>query len=483
MYLQPVDLGRLTVDGIGGLRKLDPAVRVERQKDAVQVGLGRLTLRRLDAPYGPMDANGWSRVLFQAINQLRGASLSVSAATPDRIYQAVFNGMLADLDGYSRYAGPTRAALDRAQREGFGGIGVHVERLGDQVIVTGLSPRGPALRAGVRIGDSIVAINGDTTRPMKAADIDDRLRGPAGSTVVLTLAPRDDSPKAGEITVVITRALVIPDTVTLTLSGRVAVIKIDRFNAATTADLRAALDQARRDLGIGARGYILDLRGNPGGLLDQAVGVATLFMPRGVILSTIGRAPESRQQFDAMSGDYTDGLPLVVLVDGRSASAAEVVTAALQDSGRAVVVGANSYGKGSVQTVTRLPNDGELFLTWSRIYTPGGYTLNRQGVVPNICTSGTVDKASTLVAELKAGRLSLPSMLRTWRAEAGENNAALLSLRAMCPWHVHPADLDMKVALMLLSDPRLYRRALHVEPRYHRRPLRIAHHLAATTTP
>src|SRR3546814_20352184 len=156
---------------------------------------------------------------------------------------------------------------------------------------------------------------------------------------------------------------------------------------------------------------ILDLRGNPGGLLNQSVAVADMFISHGQIISTRGRHPDSFQYFDAESDDATGGLPLVVLVDGQSASGAEVVAAALQDSGRAVVVGASSYGKGSVQTVTRLPNAGELFLPWSRIYSPAGYTPPHQRVMPTLCTrTSPGGDAAQLRARFRPGGSTEPRL-------------------------------------------------------------------------
>ena len=149
-----------------------------------------------------------------------------------------------------------------------------------------------------------------------------------------------------------------------------------------------------------------------------------------------------------------------MLLDGRSASGAEVVAAALQDSRRGVLVGASTYGKGSVQTVTRLPNDGELFLTWSRIFAPSGYTLHLQGVMPTICTSTGIDDPDRIVAMFSAGQLAVPASMTSLRQAAPEDEAALQRLREACPWREHDAELDVEVALRLLRDPLLFQQAL-----------------------
>jgi len=288
---------------------------------------------------------------------------------------------------------------------------------------------------------------------MGPEQIAERLRGAPGTSVALTVGPASDKGRR----LMVRRDKVIPNTVTAQAVEGIGIIHIDRFNAATALNVRDAVSRLGGPAEI--RGIVLDLRGNPGGLLDQAVAVADQFIRQGRIISTRGRHPDSMQKFDATPDDIADGLPMVVLVDGRSASAAEIVAAALQDSGRAVVVGASSFGKGSVQTVTRLPNDGELFLTWSRIYTPAGYTLHRQGVQPSICTSNDVKTPEQALLSLAAGPVP-PSTLALWRQRAPDDETALTRLREACPWKEHAPELDIQVARNLLQDTALYRRAL-----------------------
>ncbi|WP_029007076.1 S41 family peptidase [Azospirillum halopraeferens] len=458
-YIQPVDMHRLGFDGLKALRTIDPDVDVQRDEAAVRV----YTSGRPEAVYAsplPSSAGGWATLTATAVERLRARSATLRDASPERIYQAVFDAVTADLDGYSRYAGAARATSERAQRDGYGGIGVVLDSMGGRHAVRTVVPDGPAARHGVRDGDIVVAIDDKPVADLDETALRDRLRGPTGTLVHLTLR-RDDDYSFRRVS--IRRERVVPNTVTHAVeAGGVAVITVERFNAATAARLREAVAEAVRTMGPAARGLILDLRGNPGGLLDQAVSVADLFIPHGRIISTEGRHPDSRQRFDAASDDVAGGLPLVVLVDGRSASAAEVVAAALQDSGRAVVVGASSFGKGSVQTVTRLPNDGELFLTWSRIYTPAGYTLHRQGVQPVICTSRDPLDAERLLEDLREGRARLPAEVSSWRAAAADDETALNHLRAACPWKDHAPDLDVQVARRLLSEPGLYTRALAI---------------------
>jgi carboxyl-terminal processing protease len=253
---------------------------------------------------------------------------------------------------------------------------------------------------------------------------------------------------------------VVPETVTYRREGDIAYFRIYQFNEDTTASLRREFENARNEIGEHLRGVILDLRGDPGGVLDQAVGVADLFMDSGRIVSTIGRNPDSHQYYEATPGDIAQGLPIAILINGNSASASEIVAAALQDSGRAVLIGTNSYGKGTVQTVPRLPNNGEISLTWARYFAPSGYTLNHIGVLPSICTNNGDQDATELLAELGDGKLNaVPVKARN--TTSPEDTPALDKLRATCPaYKSAERAVDLQVAIRLLGQPRLYAEAL-----------------------
>ncbi len=458
IYLQPVDLAKLCIDGLGGLRSLDPMLKIERGAQSVTITRGNRLVTSFAIPEND-DPNGWSALTIHAVERTRQFSPQIYDATSDQIYQAVFDGLLADLDSYSRYTTPQRANSERAIREGVGGVGLSVEPRNGRYFIQEVSADGPADLSGIVVGESLEAVDGAATSAMDAQAVRDSLRGTPGSVVRLTIGAHQNAARASR-TVSLHRERVIPNSVRARFDNGVVVVKVDRFNATTAANLRETLDQALTSHGRTAKGFILDLRGNPGGLLDQAVAVADLFIRRGRVITTAGRHPDSWQRFDAIGEDILHDRPLVVLIDGRSASAAEIVAAALQDSGRAVVVGASSFGKGSVQTVTRLPNDGELFLTWSRIYAPSGYTLHRQGVQPTVCTSRDDVDPDTALEPLRNGRLESPSVIARWRAAAPDDQFALDHLRQVCPWKAHEAELDVRVAERLLTQPVLYRSAL-----------------------
>jgi carboxyl-terminal processing protease len=458
IYLNPVDMGQITTDGLRGLTRMDQSISVDRSPSMVRLTSNGQPIGEFTAPPAN-DAGGWAAVTAQAIERARLSSTPLRQASPEDIYQTVFDAIMADLDAYSRYTSAKRAGNERAQREGYGGIGIGVDERDGKFFITELVGHAPAARAGLKTGEAVIAIDGDLTSYMPLQEVRDRLRGPTGTLVLVTVATENG---AQSRRVALRRERVIPNTVAMSIDNGIAVLSIERFNAATSLNLREAIDVARTQMGKKAIGFVLDLRGNPGGLLDQAVAVADLFIPQGQIISTAGRHPDSIQRFEATLDDQLDGLPLIVLVDGRSASASEIVAAALQDSGRAVVVGASSFGKGSVQTVTRLPNDGELFLTWSRIYAPSGYTLHRQGVTPTICTSKDLSDPDAVISQLRAGQLGMPGTLASWRAAAPDDESALNQLRASCPWKIHEANLDLRVARQLLADKGLYQRALQL---------------------
>lgn len=455
IYLQPVDLRLLTIDGLNGLMRLDPTIGIALSGSTLQLKVSNSVVGEFALP-DRNDPGAWAAVTMRAVERLRATSPGLGAAGAEDVYQAMFDSIVTDLDGYSRYAGAARAVDERSQREGYGGIGVTLRHDGDRHEVIEVLPDGPAAHSGITRGDLVLAIDGDFTAGLSMEQVGERLRGPAGTTVMVTVGTGVGESRR----IAVRRDRLIPNTVEASVVGDIGILKVERFNAATTVNLREGIRKIRRELGRDPIGIALDLRGNPGGLLDQAVAVADQFMPSGRIVSTKGRHPDSLQRFDATPDDIAGGIPMTVLIDGRTASAAEIVAAALQDSGRAVVVGASSFGKGSVQTVTRLPNDGELFLTWSRIYAPSGYTIHRQGVQPTVCTSNDIGRIDDALRPLRTGPVIPPSTLALWRTRAPEDETALNRLREVCPWKEHSLELDLQVAGALLKDPPLYRRAL-----------------------
>lgn len=452
MYINEVDLSELAVAGLSNLTKLDPGLTFHRTGRHVDIAVAGHPAGGFDPPASE-SIQDWAAVTASAITLARTASAELADDTPDDVYKAVFDGMLGKLDRFSRYSTPESAREHRAARDGFGGIGVRVAVEPEGVRVSSVMSEGPGGRAGLKPDDLITHIDGESVIGIELQTIIQKLRGPIGSSVSVTLL-RPGGPQ----TLALTRAHIVPETVTYERRERVGYIRLYSFNQDTTRTLSAAIRRAKKEIGPELAGLVLDLRDNPGGLLDQAVAVSDLFMESGRIVTTRGRHPDSHQRFDATKGDIAEGLPIVVLVNGNSASASEIVAAALQDSGRAVVAGTTSYGKGTVQTVIRMPNQGELTLTWARFHAPSGYTIHHLGVLPSVCTASD-SAAEPILAALKNGKL-LPLPIALRNAATPDDVPVLDRLRAGCPARKTDEPVDVDVAVKLVESGPLYRQAL-----------------------
>jgi carboxyl-terminal processing protease len=401
------------------------------------------------------DKREWGDLVAHLVATAREASPRLSALPKEAIEKAVFDGMTGVLDHYSRYAAATSARAQRAERDGYSGIGVTLDSAGDSFRIASLCPRGPAEQAGIRLEDKLVAVDGVPTEGRSHDAVMEDLRGPVGSAVAVCI-PRPATAQAREMH--LRRAFVTLPTVTMSRDGNIAVFRIAGFNQATTQRLAEELAEARRQAGGNLAGIVLDLRGDPGGLLDQAVSLADLFIHDGPIAATTGRHPASHQSFIASGRAVAPQIPIAVLINGGSASASEIVAAALQDRVRAVVIGSSSYGKGSVQTVLHLPNDGDLILTWAHLVTPSGYQLQSHGVVPTLCTSDLGDDEASLQTALQ--RVGGAGSTLAGRRRGGLDEQDWAQLRQACPARQTKPGIDLKLAQRLLSEPRLYSQAL-----------------------
>ncbi|SDG56938.1 S41 family peptidase [Roseospirillum parvum] len=462
-YIHPVAADRLALAGLAGLGRLDPAISVTPAEGRVILSRDAEQVADFAAPRAD-DTEAWANLAVAITRAGRAVSPTLMAASQEDIYEALFDAALADLDGYSRYASAAEARDHRASRNGFGGIGIHFGIIEAGVDVRQVIPGSPADRAGLAVGDTIISIDGRPASGLSIEQVKETLRGPIDSSCRLgVLGPEARTPRD----VTLRRALVVPNTVSAERRGEVLVITLSSFNQRTARAVSDVLDGLPGEPPV--QGLVLDMRGNPGGLLDQAVAVSDLFLRRGRIVFTRGRHPESRQSYDAGGGDLAHDLPMAVVIDGRSASAAEIVAAALQDAGRAVVIGTTSYGKGTVQTVIRLPNDGEMTLTWSRFHSPSGYALEGLGVLPTLCTSRPDGRAVSeaesagLLAPLRQGDPVVATRLARWRATRPGDEAARQALRAACPARAHStSDDDLELAVRLLGDGGLYENAVQV---------------------
>ena len=461
LYIAPVSSRRLVLGAAARLSRLDDKFSVAETPGPDKTYLVLSYAGNEVAGY-PIpshdDPHDWGDLMGQLVAGAKAASPSVAALPEDQIDKTLFDGITAGLDRFSRYSSPDVASDQRAARDGFGGIGVTLDTSNQDFRITAVAPHGPAELAGIKPDDRLVAVDKVPTAGRAHSDVVHALRGPILSTVEVTVYRRS---LAQNRTFHLQRELVILPTVTVSRDGDIAVIQVASFNQNTTQQIVEALGNLKREMGPQLHGIVLDLRGDPGGLLDQAVSLVDVFIPSGPIVATIGRHPASRQFFEASGDSIAPQIPVVVLINGGSASSSEIVAAALQDAGRAVVVGSASYGKGTVQTVLRLPNDGELTLTWAQLVTPAGYLLHEHGVVPTLCTSDLGDDERSVQIAIQRATGSSPAQPNATLARASLDENAWSQLRRSCPARPGDHEIDVKVAKHLLADPVLYSQAVH----------------------
>lgn len=300
------------------------------------------------------------------------------------LIQAAINGMLSSLDPHSSYLPPDDFDDMRVQTRGaFGGLGIEVTQENGFVKVVSPIEGTPAERAGIMPGDFITHVDGETVLGLTLNDAVDLMRGPVGSEITITVT-REGTPEPFDVK--ITRETITISAVRSRLEDNAVILRVTTFNEQTFPNLRDQLaEQVEAAGGIdNVAGFILDLRNNPGGLLDQAISVTDAFLDSGEIVSTRGRDPRDSERYNATPGDLAEGKPIVVLINGGSASASEIVAGALQDHRRAMVVGTQSFGKGSVQTIMPVQGEGAMRLTTARYYTPSGRSIQALGVAPDV---------------------------------------------------------------------------------------------------
>src|SRR5579875_761789 len=325
----------------------------------------------------------------------------------DALMEAAINGMLTSLDPHSNYLNTRNFDDMKVQTRGeFGGLGIEVSMENGVVKVVSPIDDTPAARAGLKPGDLIVRLDGQPVQGMTLPQAVEKMHGAVNREIRLTIQRKGREP----FDVKLVRATIHIQSVRSHLIGDdIGYVRITSFNEQTDTGLNNAIKNLKQQAGGKLRGIVLDLRNNPGGLLDQAVAVSDAFLDKGEIVSTRGRRPEDAQRFDAHPGDIAAGLPMAVLINGGSASASEIVAGALQDHHRAVLLGTRSFGKGSVQTIIPLPGHGAMRLTTARYYTPSGRSIQAKGIEPDIVVqpakiASPPDKGGSKVADAGASK-------------------------------------------------------------------------------
>jgi carboxyl-terminal processing protease len=305
----------------------------------------------------------------------------VEEVSDEQLVEAAIQGMLSDLDPHSSYLDADSFQDMQVQTRGeFGGLGIEVTMENGLVKVVSPIDGTPAFRAGVESGDLITHLDGEAIMGLDLSEAVDMMRGPVGTAITITVRRGDQDP----FDITIERDVITVQSVRSRLEGDIGYVRITAFNEQTMPGLEEAVATFKEEMGDELGGLVLDLRNNPGGLLDQAVGVSDAFLDRGEIVSTRGRYEEDSSRYNARDGDLVEGLPMVVLINGGSASASEIVAGALQDHRRAIIMGTKSFGKGSVQTIMPLGSAGAMRLTTARYYTPSGRSIQAKGIEPDI---------------------------------------------------------------------------------------------------
>jgi len=379
------------------------------------------------------------------------------------LLENAIRGMLSGLDPHSAYLDPEAyEGLQEGTTGEFGGLGIEVEMEGGFVKVISPIDDTPAQKAGIKAGDLIIRIDDTVVKGLSLNDAVKKMRGKPGTSITLTIM-REGKQQPLKLTVV-RDVIKVQSVKTQTLEPHYGYIRISQFQSHTGEDLSDAITTLKKANKNQIKGLILDLRNNPGGVLGSAVAVADAFLERGLIVYTKGRVKDSELQFNAKPDDLLKGAPMVVLVNGGSASASEIVAGALQDSKRAVIMGSKTFGKGSVQTILPMNNKAALKLTTARYYTPSGHSIQAEGVVPDIAlekakvaaTDGTADlgeiKEADLNRHLSNGETKLQAERKPRRRIVvpeskpdSENNG-----KTVVP--LPEKDYELREALKLLKD-------------------------------
>ncbi|MGD0865400.1 MAG: S41 family peptidase [Rhizomicrobium sp.] len=395
-------------------------------------------------------ADSDSQSAYQALDRFSQAFVKVHEryveAPDDRLMvENALNGMISSLDPHSSYFDPKTYADMQVKTEGqYGGLGLVISADNGAIKVVSPMDDTPASKAGIKAGDIILAVDGKGLQGLSLDKVQELLRGAAGTKVTLTLMRGGDD-KSFEVK--LERAAIEVEAVKSHREGDIGYVRIPAFNEHTSEGLEAAVRSLKKQIGPKLKGYIVDLRDDGGGVLDQAIAVSDDFLDSGEIVSTRGRNPQDTERWDAKPGDIADGKPIIVLINGGTASASEIVAGALRDHKRAITLGITSFGKGSVQTIIPLNGgeDGALHLTTARYYTPSGGSIQATGIAPDIAVAEG-DESTDLPKVEEPSEADLPHHLI---AEDDSKRSTVAPIRP--PPNSKIADFQLSYALDVMN--------------------------------
>ena len=456
--LQALSIPQMTIWGLNGLAALDPDMTTQLQGHQILLyGPNRMIIA-VPAPPAT-DAQAWGQAAAKVAAAAYAVSPALRQAGTQGLISSFFDELFNHFDPYSRYEPPLQAAQEQLMITGLAGTGVTFAAQGRSVTIGAIAADSPAENAGLAAGTRVLRVNGRAVYPSEVSRLNSAMPGILGSNVTLRSVDPAGGGAAQDIT--LTRAYIPPQTVFSEPSPApgIAALKITGFNEGT-GDQFSTLVASLMAANPAPTGLVIDLRGNRGGVLRQAVLVADSLLSSGPIAEAAGRDPDADQVFRAEGSDLTGGIKLAVLVDGQTASASEILSGALADDHRAVVIGSTTLGKGLVQTVTSLPDGGELFVTWSRVLAPDGWPLQTLGVMPQVCTSlGEPALNEQLSALAKGHNLMAPALAASRAVRAPAPVDSIINVRDHCPAAIG-SDLDMSTAAFLLTHPAAYQAAL-----------------------
>ncbi|MDI2090525.1 S41 family peptidase [Commensalibacter oyaizuii] len=472
-FLQPRTLEEHTAKqlclwGLSGLNAIDPAFSLKEEQNHLNLYQAQnliysAVLPPTPSPVAPDKIKQWSKIVVDMWSAAWDHSDIIRSAGEQGVIQAFFDELFDHMDPYSRYVGPSSASNDRDARDGGeASAGISVTKRGNSFIISSINTNGPAWDSGILVGQRLYKVDNKSTTKQSLDTVSKWLRGPENSSISLTVG----FPRKKKIqTFHLKREAVPPATVFAFTSDNIIILKVTSFSTYTAEEISQYLDQATQDMKI--KGLIIDLRGNRGGVLQQAITSAALLLNQGIAATTQGRNPDANHVWAVQGGDLTENVPIAVLVDGHTASAAEILAAALADHKRAVVIGSSTLGKGLVQTIAQLPDNSELFVTWSRVLAPLGWPIQGLGIIPQICTSRGQQFLDQQLANLKSIQAS-PStyaqdVLASRKAKYPIPQKMLLRLRSACPSALG-TDVDLDVAHTIILKPEIYKQAIDLIP-------------------